>query len=79
MKMAFGSCYRGFRNAKVPVWVRVSYYDQKLKIDVDADSSGKDYLECFSQQGIKLPTGYFFGVSASTGSYPGIIYQLMFR
>ena len=29
---AFGSCFRGYRNAKVPVWARVSYYDNTIRV-----------------------------------------------
>lgn len=33
---------------------------------MDNGSGGKDYRTCVQKSGIKLPTGYFFGLSVSS-------------
>lgn len=32
---------------------------------MDNGSGGKDYRTCVQKSGIKLPTGYYFGISVS--------------
>lgn len=42
-----------------------------LQVSVDVD--GKNgWKECFTVHGIRLPVGYYFGVSAATGELAGI-------
>lgn len=36
-------------------------------VSTNIDNSG-EFKECFSVQGVILPTGYYFGVSAATGA-----------
>ncbi|KAJ3089783.1 hypothetical protein HK102_005510 [Quaeritorhiza haematococci] len=63
---AFGGCFRDYRNTPGPVWIRVVYAKQQLKVEVDLRQNGKAFTECFSVDSVNLPTGYYFGVSAST-------------
>lgn len=40
----------------------------KIFLSVSTDMENKAaWKECFKVQGVKLPTGYYFGVSATTG------------
>lgn len=61
-----GACYREIRNTPSPVFVKVRYVGGVLKLDVDIRQGGRGYLNCFEAP-VHLPTGYYFGVSASTG------------
>lgn len=36
---------------------------------MDNGSGGKDYRTCVTKSGIKLPTGYYFGISVSWGFF----------
>ena len=39
---------------------------------MSTDIEGKNaWLQCFSVDGVRLPTGYYFGVSAVTGDLTG--------
>lgn len=69
LSLMFGGCFRDFRNSMVPVHVRVTYAENNLKVAVDSTQNGKSFLPCFERLDIKLPTGYYFGFSASS-SYP---------
>lgn len=41
-------------------------------LKVSTDIEGKNsWLECFSVNGVRLPTGYYFGVTAATGDLSG--------
>ncbi|CAG8526375.1 1639_t:CDS:10, partial [Acaulospora morrowiae] len=56
-------CYRLFRNTPSPVFARISYFNNTLKLEVDANDDGTVYHPCF-EVNVTLPTGYYFGVSA---------------
>jgi DNA repair ATPase RecN len=62
----FGGCYQNFRNTPNPVFVKVTYKNNQLSLATDIDNGGKKYLPCFSANDISLPTGYYFGFSASS-------------
>ncbi|KAF8946387.1 hypothetical protein BGZ46_005789, partial [Entomortierella lignicola] len=61
---SFGGCLRDYKNTPNPVFVRVSYVDDTLRVSVDTHSKGKKLLTCFEQKDLKLPSGYYFGFSA---------------
>ncbi|GBC08770.1 hypothetical protein RclHR1_08370007 [Rhizophagus clarus] len=60
-----GGCHRLFRNTASPVYARISYYDSTIKLTVDENDGGNNYYTCFEAKNIYLPTGYYFGVSAT--------------
>ncbi|KAK9729660.1 hypothetical protein K7432_000068 [Basidiobolus ranarum] len=62
----FAGCPRDYRNAKGPVYAKLSYYDNTLNLSIDTSEKGKAYTKCFEAPNIALPTGYYFGFSAST-------------
>ena len=62
----FGACFRDFRNSPMPYWIQVTYVDKKLT--VETAHHGHFYEKCFEKDNVDLPKGYYFGVSASTGS-----------
>ncbi|KAI9335996.1 legume-like lectin family-domain-containing protein [Obelidium mucronatum] len=62
-----GNCLRDYRNTPHPVWVRVTYKNRQLRVDFDLYKDGYQFVECFRAKNVDLPTGYYFGVSASTG------------
>ena len=40
------------------------------------DIDGKaEWKTCIDVSGIKLPTGYFFGISSATGELAGVVYS----
>jgi hypothetical protein len=62
---SIGGCYRLFRNTQSPVFVKIYYFDNNLKVYLDIKESGKkDHDLCFEAQNIQLPIGNYFGVSA---------------
>lgn len=59
-------CEAQFRNKAHDTWIAIRYEKNVLKVSVDVD--GKNgWKECFTVHGIRLPVGYYFGVSAATG------------
>ncbi|KAG8185067.1 hypothetical protein JTE90_017081 [Oedothorax gibbosus] len=60
-----GGCHLPVRNLEWPVRLAVSYISQTLSVFTDAEGL-EQWSECFSSPGVQLPTGYYFGVSAST-------------
>ncbi|CAG8787943.1 2035_t:CDS:2, partial [Dentiscutata erythropus] len=63
VKMA--GCYRMLRNTQEPIFAKVTYYNNTLKMMVDTNDGGESYNVCFSKYGVSLPPGYYFGISAS--------------
>uniref|UniRef100_H2Y8X6 L-type lectin-like domain-containing protein n=1 Tax=Ciona savignyi TaxID=51511 RepID=H2Y8X6_CIOSA len=61
-----GSCLASFRNKDYDTFVTVRYVKETLSVRLDIDGLG-EWKECFIVPGVKLPTGYFIGVSAATG------------
>ncbi|KAI8973534.1 legume-like lectin family-domain-containing protein [Mycotypha africana] len=63
-KYMLGACSISFRNTENPVYLKVSLRETTLTVSMDNGSGAKDYRICVQKSGIKLPTGYYFGVSA---------------
>ncbi|OUM61707.1 hypothetical protein PIROE2DRAFT_12204 [Piromyces sp. E2] len=59
-------CVADFRNSPLPVYVRITYVNKNLKIEVDLSHEGNEYYEC-SNEKIDLPDNYYFGLGAKTG------------
>ncbi|KAG9293677.1 hypothetical protein G9A89_019014 [Geosiphon pyriformis] len=64
-KSSLAGCYRQFRNSPSPTFVKITHINNKIKVAVDANNHGQHYITCFESNDIKIPTGYFFGLSAS--------------
>ena len=67
---AIGECEAAFRNAQGLLWARISYVNSTIRVDLDLAphttlaKAGRDYAHnCFSLDGIKLPTGAQFGLT----------------
>ncbi|CAG5120536.1 unnamed protein product [Candidula unifasciata] len=59
-------CEAQFRNKDYDTYVAIRYEGTTLTVSTDIDNKS-GWKECFSVTGIKLPVGYYFGVSAATG------------
>ncbi|PJF17311.1 hypothetical protein PSACC_02867 [Paramicrosporidium saccamoebae] len=66
----FAGCLRNVRNLASPLTLRVTYVREMLRVELDDSTDGREFVNCFERVGIKLPAGYFFGVSGMTNSYP---------
>ncbi|KAG0305922.1 hypothetical protein BGZ98_003288 [Dissophora globulifera] len=63
-----GACIRDYKNSPVPAVIRVSYIDQTLKVSADTHYKGHKMTTCFERKDVVLPTGYYFGMSATTSA-----------
>ncbi|XP_054720655.1 VIP36-like protein [Uloborus diversus] len=63
-----GACHIPVRNLEHTVKVAVSYMNDALTVFFDAEGLGQ-WKPCFRAVGVHLPSGYHFGISASTGQY----------
>ncbi|KAI9284404.1 legume-like lectin family-domain-containing protein [Umbelopsis sp. AD052] len=61
-----GSCFQNYRNTYEPLYVKVTYRNKTLSVLMDRENRGSSYRHCFRKQDVELPTGYFFGLSASS-------------
>merc|ERR1719312_475687 len=61
-----GGCEVKFRNFNHETWLAIRYENNKLTVSHDL-SNKRAWESCFSIDGVKLPTGYYFGLSATTG------------
>merc|ERR1712181_107466 len=61
-----GGCEVKFRNFNHETWLAVRYEDDRLTVSHDLDNK-RAWTPCFTISNVKLPTGYYFGVSATTG------------
>jgi len=61
-----GGCTLQFRNMKHETWVAIRYEEDRLTVSHDLHNK-RAWAPCFTVEGIKLPTGYYFGMSATTG------------
>eukprot|EP00092_Neocalanus_flemingeri_P089581 GFUD01113355.1.p1 GENE.GFUD01113355.1~~GFUD01113355.1.p1 ORF type:complete len:328 (+),score=74.62 GFUD01113355.1:49-1032(+) len=61
-----GGCQVQFRNMNHETWIAIRYENDKLTISHDMNNK-RAWAPCFSTEGVKLPTGYYFGMSATTG------------
>jgi len=59
-------CEAKFRNLEHETYVAIRYENDKLTVSLDIDNKA-GWKECFEVDGVKLPTGYYFGMSATTG------------
>ncbi|XP_066589050.1 vesicular integral-membrane protein VIP36 [Prorops nasuta] len=59
-------CEAKFRNLDHDTHIAVRYERDTLTVSTDISNKAA-WKECFSVKGVKLPTGYHFGVSATTG------------
>ncbi|XP_041371242.1 vesicular integral-membrane protein VIP36-like [Gigantopelta aegis] len=59
-------CEAQFRNKPYETFVAIRYQSNILKVSLDIDNKN-GWKECFTVPNVKLPIGYYFGVSAATG------------
>ncbi|XP_055384540.1 vesicular integral-membrane protein VIP36 [Condylostylus longicornis] len=59
-------CEARFRNANYETHLSIRYENDVLHVSTDFENKN-EWKNCFSVNGIELPTGYYFGVSATTG------------
>ncbi|XP_072029842.1 vesicular integral-membrane protein VIP36-like isoform X2 [Amphiura filiformis] len=59
-------CPAQFRNKQYETQIAIRYYKQRLTIMTDVDGKS-EWKPCLDVDGVRLPTGYFFGASAATG------------
>lgn len=59
-------CESHFRQTVHETYVAVRYERNKLKVSTDIHGKNS-WVTCFEVNGVKLPTGYYFGASAATG------------
>ncbi|CAF0754945.1 unnamed protein product [Didymodactylos carnosus] len=59
-------CESQFRGRDTDTLIAIRYQNDKLTVSTDID--GKNvWKECFSVEGVKLPSHYYFGFTAATG------------
>ncbi|OAD56508.1 VIP36-like protein [Eufriesea mexicana] len=59
-------CDANFRNLEHDTHINIRYERDTLTVSTDFANKAA-WKECFSVKDIKLPTGYYFGISATTG------------
>lgn len=59
-------CEAKFRNVDHSTYLSIRYVDETLTVMSDLDNK-HEWKLCFEAKNVKLPTGYFFGMSATTG------------
>lgn len=59
-------CESKFRSAEHDTFLTIHYENEVLTVKTMIDGSGQ-WKECFNVKGVRLPTGYYFGVTAATG------------
>ena len=59
-------CEAKFRNVDFNTVLSIKYENDVLTVSTDIENKGT-WKTCFSVNGVKLPTGYYFGASATTG------------
>lgn len=68
-----GGCLRALRNTDLPFGIRVTHMGGTLKVELTENAEAVTeggWVLCFEKSGIKLPPGYYFGISASTNDHP---------
>ncbi|GFR02843.1 vesicular integral-membrane protein VIP36 [Trichonephila clavata] len=63
-----GGCHLQARNLEWPTKLAISYISDVLTVYLDTQGT-ETWTQCFRAVGVHLPTGYFLGVSASTGEH----------
>jgi len=66
MKQILDGCYANIRDQPHETFLLVRYENRKLTVKTDVDGQN-NWLACFEVDGVKLPRGLFFGISAATG------------
>jgi len=61
-----GGCEVKFRNMQHETWIAIRYENDRLTVSHDL-ANKRAWAPCVSIEGVKLPTGYYFGISATTG------------
>lgn len=71
----FGGCLRNIRNLSnnIPLYLRITYMQGMFKVELDDANEGQRYVNCFEKAGLKLPAGYYFGLSGATNQFPDTI------
>lgn len=59
-------CEARFRNVNYDTHISVRYENNILSVSTDFENKG-DWKSCFVVPSVELPTGYYFGISATTG------------
>uniref|UniRef100_A0A1L8E2X2 Putative legume-like lectin family n=1 Tax=Nyssomyia neivai TaxID=330878 RepID=A0A1L8E2X2_9DIPT len=59
-------CEAKFRNVEYETIITIRYENDVLTVLTDLENK-REWKECFTVKGVLLPTGYYFGVSATTG------------
>ena len=59
-------CEAQLRNKNYDTFLLIRYEGRKLTVKVDVDDK-RAWRPCFHVDGVFLPTGYYFGLSAATG------------
>ncbi|XP_071050402.1 vesicular integral-membrane protein VIP36 [Onthophagus taurus] len=59
-------CEAKFRNVDHDTHISIKYEKDTLTVSTDLENRAA-WKECFKVTGVKLPTGYYFGVSGTTG------------
>lgn len=59
-------CEAKFRNVEFDTQINIRYENDVLTVFTDLENKAT-WKECFRVEGVKLPTGYYFGASATTG------------
>ena len=71
LEKVVGECEAAFRNAPGLVWVRISYFDMQIRVDLDLQphttlSQEQRHFShhCLTVKDVLLPSAYYFGLSA---------------
>ncbi|XP_055849872.1 vesicular integral-membrane protein VIP36 [Episyrphus balteatus] len=59
-------CEVRFRNVAFDTQVRIRYENDILSVSTDLENTN-EWKSCFVVKDVELPTGYYFGISATTG------------
>ncbi|KAI2803579.1 hypothetical protein RDWZM_001565 [Blomia tropicalis] len=59
-------CESKFRGLEHDTYLSIRYYNDTLTVRTDIDGTGL-WEQCFVAEGVRLPTGLYFGVTAATG------------
>lgn len=59
-------CEAKFRNVDYETHISIKYLNEKLTVLTDLENK-HEWKVCFESPNVRLPTGYYFGASATTG------------